>query len=448
MNVPEIRQARAKAEAARDAVGTRMVELAETGGPSYEQATKEFDALAAEVGRLTRELEREIEREQTAARNGTVRAVPPGTIGFSVPSPVSFGGLSFQTSTGETVKALRADERLADLARGYGSESSATTEAGIGGLARAICFGPRNAVERAALGESSLTAGGVMVPLNLSAAVLDRARSAARVMQAGAMTVPLNNGNLTIARVLTDPSAAWRGESEEIASSSMTFGNTVLAAKSLACLVKISRELAEDAANAPSVIENAIIAQIGLELDRAALYGSGANFAPLGLKPRIGANGVGEISMGVNGAALDGYRPFIRAARRIAEANGPTAGLSAIMAPRTAADIDGLVDTLGQPLAPPEAYRTLTKYSTTQIPTNLTVGTSDDCSDIFVGDFSQILIGMAGGLTLEVSKDASSSDGNAFSQHEIWIKAVLRADIAVLREPWLTVITGVTGADE
>ncbi len=447
MNVPEIRQARAKAEDARDAIGQRMIGLAEVGGDAYDAAVKEFDALASEVGRLTRELEREIEREQVAARNGTVRQLPEGTLGWAVRTPLESGsGVSFKTADGAVVRALKNTEKLSDVvARGY-SESSAIAEVGLGGLVKAFAFGPTSTVERAALGESSATAGGFLVPSVLSAQVIDLARAQARTLQAGVQTVPMERGNLTLAKVISDPTASWRGENQTIASSGMEFGAINLSGHSVAALVKLSRELVEDAPNASAVVQNAILAQLALAIDEAILYGTGTGYVPKGIKARVADGDVNSIPMGDNGAAFTGYGKFIDAVQAIASANGPDAGLAAIMNPRTRADLERLADTTGQPLTPPESFRNLTRFTSNQIPTNFVVGSGTGCSDVILGDFSQVLLGVANSIQIEVSRDASDSDGSAFANHQVWVKAVARLDVGVMREQWLSVISGIKAA--
>ena len=86
-------------------------------------------------------------------------------------------------------------------------------------------------------------------------------------------------------------------------------------------------------------------------------------------------SGVTSISMGVNGATPTSYDPLIDAAAAVEDANEtPTAQ---IFAPRTGKVLAKLKDTTGQPLAVPPYLQNIPRYTTKQVPVNLTQGTSN-----------------------------------------------------------------------
>jgi hypothetical protein len=47
----------------------------------------------------------------------------------------------------------------------------------------------------------------------------------------------------------------------------------------------------------------------------------------------------------------------------------------------------------GQPLLPPRAVANLPQFITNQIPSNLVVGGSSDCSEAFIGKWDEMLVG-------------------------------------------------------
>ncbi len=67
------------------------------------------------------------------------------------------------------------------------------------------------------------------------------------------------------------------------------------------------------------------------------------------------------------------------------------------------------------------------------------LGSSNDCSTAFVGDFSQMLLGVRTELTLEASRVAD----DAFEKMAVLIRGYLRCDVAVLRPQHFTKIIGI-----
>ena len=119
---------------------------------------------------------------------------------------------------------LPAGRSFADLAGG-----KRASIADFGDYARGLVYG-----EHRAASEGTDSAGGFLVPTTYSATVLDLMRNQTQVIQAGAQVVPCGSDDNRIAKVVADPSPAWRNESAAIASGDITFGEVVLKPKSLA----------------------------------------------------------------------------------------------------------------------------------------------------------------------------------------------------------------------
>ena len=320
------------------------------------------------------------------------------------------------------------------------SAMTGASEYGLGELVRAIVTGDnsRGVELKAAMGVGTGAAGGFLVPEPLSADVIDRARAQARVLQAGARTIPMTASTLKIARVTGDPSAAWKLENAAGPASDMTLDRVEMTARTLVSHVKASVELLEDSENAQDVIERSLGAALALELDRAALRGSGTAPEPRGIR---NATGVNIQSMGVNGAALTNYDPFSTAVQTIQAANGQPGAI--IYSPRTAGVLDRLKDTTNQPLRPPPSFEERAKLPTSQIPENLTHGTATTATEAYVGQWDELLIGVRRELVIEVSRQAADSTDSAWRQLQVFIRAYLRADIALAQPSHFTVITGI-----
>ena len=298
----------------------------------------------------------------------------------------------------------------------------------------------RNAeLEQRAMSEGVLGAGGYMVPTPLAAELIDLSRNLSVLLEAGARTVLFDSQSLKIARVITDPVAAWKAENAAITKSDMAVDSVVLTARTLTALVPVSLELLEDAPNASAAITEALAAGLALELDRAGLLGSGAGSEPMGI---FNAAGVQSISMGTNGAALTNFSQLSQAVQKVWEANStPTA---AIYAPRTAGVLDRLADTTGQPMVPPPSFQELKRLVSNQVPVTQVQGTSGAvASCAFVGDFSKLIVGMRTNLTIQISSEAGDASGSAFSSLQYWIRAHLRADIALTRPNQFVKVVGI-----
>jgi len=111
---------------------------------------------------------------------------------------------------------------------------------------RGMCTGQWDgAPEERALSEGTLTAGGHLVPTPLSARVIDLARNATRVFQAGAVTVPMGAQTLKLARLTGEGTPAWHAENAAISAADMTFDAVTFTARTLTRLVTLSVELFE-----------------------------------------------------------------------------------------------------------------------------------------------------------------------------------------------------------
>ena len=287
-------------------------------------------------------------------------------------------------------------------------------------------------MERRAMSEGVLAGGGFAVPTPLSTRIIDRARNAARVLQAGAQTVPMTSQTLKIARVAGDQTAAWHTENAPIGASDMTLESVTLTARTLTSLVVASRELIEDAEGVETALEEAFAAQLALSLDLAALYGSGVAPEPRGVK---NTTGVTLQSQGANGAALTNYDPLVDALATLWDFNEQANGI--IHAPRTARTLAKLKDTTGQPLVAPEVLQGVPRYTTNQVPTTLTQGTATTASDIFVADWKQLLVGIRHSFNIQVLNERYADN------YQIGFIASLRADIVVARPKAFVVVTGV-----
>lgn len=331
-----------------------------------------------------------------------------------------------------TERVLRSGQSLTSWLRAKGTEGPADVSPGQ--ILRALVTGPRNEAERKALAEGTDSAGGYTMPTALAAQVIDRLRANSMVFRAGASLIPLSSGKNAFAKLLTDPAASWHAENANITDSDPTFGNIQLTPRTLLALVKVSRELLEDSVNVESALINALTQSLSLELDRAALFGSGT--APE-LKGLTKYTNVGQVSMGTNGAQLTNWDKVIDAVNEILIDNGAEPN-AMVMAPRTWAAIAKFKDTTGAPLAPPPALAKVQRLVSTAVPIAETQGTASNASEIILGDWRELMIGMRAEVRVEILKERFSAD--AF---QVGFLAYLRADVAPAHEESFARLIGI-----
>ncbi|MFB9048022.1 phage major capsid protein [Sphingobium indicum] len=434
MNLHQLRQRKAELRAASAAI---IAAPAGADGLLSDEQRSQFDTNATELDRLQGD-EQRMERmaaDDHAASGTTLAGKGNGNaVEYRVFADAKATGSaeldSWRTPEGERVPVLTSEQRIADFADG---SNSAANEIGLRGVLSALVNGPKNELERRALTEGSASAGGILLPAPMAGGIIDVARTKNVAFQAGARTVPMANKTLRMGKQLTDVVPQWRAENDPIAESDPTFGDVTLDAKNLAVLIKVSREWLEDVPNGDQLLRDSMAAAFARGLDAAIFFGTGTSNAPLGL---ANTTGLQTVSMGTNGAALTGWAPFLDAALALETVNEGKID-AIVLAPRTNRVIAGLTDTTGQPLQRPPLLANVPILSTTGIPVNETQGTATNASSAFMGDFSQVLVGIRTALQITVLHERFADTG------QVGFVGWLRADVAVARPAALAKIVGI-----
>lgn len=287
-----------------------------------------------------------------------------------------------------------------------------------------------------ALSGGSSTAGGILIPEILTGQIVDLARARTRVIQAGARVVPMANRKVTVPKWLSDPVPDWRAENSAFAEDDATLGSVDLEAKGLGVFTKVSLELLEDT-DIQGELEHSFAKSFSQILDLSALYSTGdpdvdGNPTPTGVKSTSG--------VAVTPLAADGEAPtwaaLVDSVGRVRDANEePNAQ---IMSDRTLRTLSLLPASDGSYIQPPSYLDDITRYTTSQVPNDLTVGTATTTSDLFTGDWSKLLIGVRSELRIFVLKERFLPDSG-----QIGFVAHWRGDFAVTRPAAFDVVTGV-----
>lgn len=322
----------------------------------------------------------------------------------------------------------------------YASERGAESMR-LGRHIRALAFGDRRGLsdlDRRALAEGSDSSGGYTVPEIVAGRFIDRVRNAMVTSRAGALIVPMTSDTLHLARLGQPDSvspaiatATWKAENADIDETDATLERVTFTARTLPVLIRMSVELGEDSLNIDEIIERELAAQLALELDRAALLGSGSAPEPRGI---VNQSGVATTAFG--GSDPTSYDFMVDAIGRLWALNHEPNGAiyNASLATLAAKLKEG--GSSNQPLRAPDVVAALAKHRTNTIPN---ANTSPNSTTMIVGDFSQLLIGLRTSFRLEVSRVAA----NAFEKLQIVTRAYLRADVQLAHPEAFDVTTGI-----
>jgi HK97 family phage major capsid protein len=313
----------------------------------------------------------ELDREYIDIQAGPVKPIPEGQ--YFPPS--------------DEVRILKPSESFAEA---IGAENRKGLS--LGKLVRGCVTGEWRGAEKEqrAMLEGSDSLCGFLVPTPLSAQVIDRAGAKSVCFRAGARTIPMKSDKLNFVRVKDDFTAYWRRENQAITASDMAFEKVTLHAKVLACLGKMSIEVLEDSENLESTVRNSLSQTIALGLDRALLRGD----SQPGAEPNGFENWNDINSINVAGA-LTGYSDVLDGMQDIEEANGDVSRAAIIMSPARKYVFAKMLDGEGNYLNPPKQWEPLKKLVTTQV----------EDSKLYLGDYSQMYVGIRNELRIDFSKE-------------------------------------------
>ena len=281
------------------------------------------------------------------------------------------------------------------------------------------------------------SAGGYIVPTIYLATIIELLQARSVVTQMGAtMLDNLQGSPIQLPRQSGGATAYWVGENAAITGSDLTLEQLSLTPKKVGALVKLSNSLIKlSSPSAEALVQRDIAKCIALSIDLKALRGTGASNQPAGVNTQSNIN---TVAIGVNGGsitfdhlidmeyelavdnALDGklgfiFHPCIRRnllKKKVPNYSGQTDG-SYIVQPATEADFKNWV---GHPYA-----------MTTQIPINLTKAEGTALTEVYFGNWEELIIANWGGMEIMASNETS----DAFEKDMTWVRILQEVDIAV-----------------
>jgi HK97 family phage major capsid protein len=416
MSIQELREKRAaKIQEVQALAGKKNWNDA-TDKPIYDAGLKEIEDLNQGIERINLVLQRTAESiVAPVAVDGDTEywATETGRV------PVMRKGCDFKSFYKKAENRNESPVTISDFLRGIAGQR--------------MTEGVRNA-----LSEGTNTSGGYAVPTILMPQILQALVPVSSLLQAGAGIVDVTDmpaKQYNTAAVSSIPTAGWRSEAGAVSESDPAFRNVPAVPQSLAFLFKVSRELLADAVNLEQALQIAIAQAFAKEIDRVGLRGTGTPPQPTGI---LNTSGIQAVGNGTNGASLGttAYTNFITAIQALLGADAPKPN-AFIMAPRSLTTLAGLLDSQNNARRAPPIVSDVPFLATSQIPINLTVGTSSDCSEIYAGDFTKVVYVMRERPSIQLARELYAGTG------QIGFICHTRLDVAVEYPAAFAVVTGV-----
>lgn len=283
-----------------------------------------------------------------------------------------------------------------------------------------------------ALSVGTDSAGGYIVPTEYIAEIIELLRAKTVVLQAGARVLAgLSGSPVEIPKQTGAGTAYWVGENTTITASDQTFGQVALTPKTCAAITKLSNKLLKLATpDVERFVREDLAALISRAIDAAALFGDGASSNPTGIASTTGIN---TVAIGTNGGALTIDHLYDMLYENDLD-NAVGDRMAWVLHPRTLSGLKKLKDAQNRYLLQPDPTLATRNtmlgfpvFSTTQLRINLTKGTGTNLSEVYLGDFNQLLIGQWGNLELLASQEA----GGAFEANQTFVRVIQDIDVGI-----------------
>jgi HK97 family phage major capsid protein/HK97 family phage prohead protease len=256
-----------------------------------------------------------------------------------------------------------------------------------------------NEVLRRDLVVGTSTAGGNLVaPELLSGSFIDLLRNRMAMMQAGVTMLSGLQGNIAIPRQSSAATAYWVGENASPTESQQAIDQVNMTPKTVGAYVDYSRRLLLQASvDVEAMVRNDLARVIALELDRAAIYGTGSTNQPLGL---VNTTGIGSQTITTYGT----FAEYIGMETKVAVANADAGAMRYIINANARGALKGTEKSATSTAQFVYADDEINGYS-------VIVSNQLGTNDCLFGDFSQFIVGMWSGLDLTVDPYAGSTAG-------------------------------------
>ena len=246
---------------------------------------------------------------------------------------------------------------------------------------------------------------------------IDALRNASSVMQAGARMLNGLSGDVKIPKKTAAASAAWIATEGNAASESeMTVGSVSMTPKTLGAFTDITRQLMiQSSLDVEALVRDDLAQAIALAIDLGALAGSGSSGQPTGIK---NTSGINTVDFGTAPDLVPTWAQVVELETKVREDNALGNGGAYISNATMYGALKAVekASNTAQFVVGPDGR--MNGYNTI-------VSNQVASGDLYFGDFSQLLIGMFGGLDIVVDPYTNSTSGT------VKVVALQSCDVAV-----------------
>jgi HK97 family phage major capsid protein/HK97 family phage prohead protease len=254
-----------------------------------------------------------------------------------------------------------------------------------------------------------------LVATNLLASeFIDVLRNASSVMQAGARMIPGLVGNVAIPKKATAPAGGWiSSEGGAASDAEATFGTVTMAPKTVGAFTDMTRQMILQSTPAiEAIVRDDLVQALALAIDKGGLEGTGLSGQPTGILATVGINKPTAFA-----AAVPTFAEMVALETALAEDNALIGNLSYITDAATYGGLKTRVKDAGSGMFVLEngeanGYRVIRSQQST-------------AGNVYFGNFSDLLIGMWGGLDITVDPYTASTTGT------VRVVALQSVDVAV-----------------
>lgn len=278
------------------------------------------------------------------------------------------------------------------------------------------------------LSVGTATAGGNTVGTNLmGSSFIEILRNVGRALRECTVMGGLD-GNIAIPRHSAETIAYWIAEGGAPTEGAPTFDQVSMAPNTVGAYLDVTRKLLlQSSIDMENFTMGELAVVLGLALDSAVIKGSGVSNQPTGILNTVG---IGDIAGGTNGLAPT-WPHISNIKREVSKDNALLGDPMWLFNSDSVAKLEQTEKSAGTGmfiLDPDRPDRRVAGYrweETNQVPNDLTKGSGTALSALLFGNFRDCLVGLWGGLDINVDTSTHSTTG------AVRIVALQDADVAV-----------------
>lgn len=243
------------------------------------------------------------------------------------------------------------------------------------------------------------SSGGNVIATNLmSASFIDILRAKATIMRRARVLGGLV-GNIDIPKQLAGAVGYWIGEDDDAGETGIELGQIPMSPKTVAAFSEITRKLLNQSSlDVEAMVRADLAVAMALTIDKAGYYGSGTANQPLGLANHVGINAVEFVGTFPTYAELVAMETAIALDNADTEALAYTANAGFRGNAKTTLKFQNVAGTIWEQGGSVNGYGA-------EITNQVAAG------DVFMGDWGNFVVGMWGGLEMNVDPFSNSKKG-------------------------------------